>query len=61
MTDWEGLAATKYALLGQQAQADTMRAQAQANLMREQAAMLRPEFADRQRMTGAKIDQMGFE
>lgn len=60
--------ADKYAILGQHAQADMMRAQAeqdraaaQNQLAREQAAIIRPGFQDTQRMNAAKIGQMDYE
>jgi hypothetical protein len=60
--------ADKYAILGQHAQADMMRAQAeqartvvQNHLAAEQARLLGPQFQDTHSMNAAKIGQMDYE
>lgn len=61
MVDWSGLAAQKYDILQQHANADTQRASAEAAYNRERTGLLRPQFNAEQQMNAAKRGQMDFE
>lgn len=61
MVDFNALLERKYAILGQQADADMMRAQASANYDSARAAALGPESARQNALNKAQIGQMGAQ